>query len=128
MPRQIRKDQKYQDKILKMIPSEIVAAYLVVEPLARQVSFGESSEGSKLVEWIVFGVLLALTPLYLARVQAVENARQIALTTASFVVWVYSLGGPFVAIGWHSAALASIILVIWTLAVPSLLGAVANET
>jgi hypothetical protein len=45
--------------------------------------------------YIVFFSLLALTPLYLWRVSNVTNVPQIIVTTISYVVWVYTLGGPF---------------------------------
>ena len=63
---------------------------------------------------VVSIVLLLLTPLYLWRVSKVTNGIQIAVTTLSFVVWVYTLGGPFVVWGIYHSIIASVVLVLWS--------------
>ncbi len=68
-----------------------------------------------------FAVLLVLTPVYLRRVGHVTSIGQIVLSTATFVVWVYSLGGPFVVWGFYYPLMGSVVLVLWALIVPLLM-------
>ncbi len=127
MAREVADQNPYQDKLLKLIPTEIVGAYMF---LSGVVSGGPESAaqtaGNVLDDnliYIVFFALLALTPLYLWRVSNVTNVVQIIVTTVSYVVWVYTLGGPFSIWGIYSPAAGSVFLVIWTLAMPMLVPA-----
>ena len=56
-----------------------------------------------MVGWSVFTALLVLTPLYLVKIHAVKSKVQVSLTTLSFPVWVYTIGGPFNMAGWPVA-------------------------
>jgi hypothetical protein len=66
----------------------------------------------------VFAILLVITPLYLRKIAMVTNRRQLAATTVSFVIWAYTLGGPFIVWGLYYPIVASVLLVIWSLVVP----------
>jgi len=70
------------------------------------------------VGWSVFTALLLLTPLYLVKIQNVKTTAQVILTTLSFPVWVYTIGGPFKMAGWYHPQIASCLLVVWTLIIP----------
>ena len=124
MARTIRPNQEYKDKLLKLIPSEIIAAYMVIHGILQgHVIQGQTIEigGTDItahVAWIVFAVLFILTPIYLAKIHNVAKIGQLALTTASFAIWVYTLGGPFQIAGLYHPQVASIILVLWTLVIP----------
>jgi len=126
MSRSLTDENPYQDKLLKLIPTEIVGAYMF---LSGVVSGGPESaaQTSNVVDdnliYIVFFALLALTPLYIWRVSHVTNIPQVIVTTISYIVWVYTLGGPFSVWGIYSPAAGSVFLVIWTLAMPLLVPA-----
>ncbi|MCK5055899.1 MAG: hypothetical protein KAT34_04540 [Candidatus Aminicenantes bacterium] len=109
MARQIKQKQEYLGKLLKLIPSEIIAVYVAVQGLIPGEKWGLT---------IVTLVLLILTPLYLRFVQKVDRPAQIVISALSFIVWVYCLGGPFVLFGIHHAKIASVILLIWTTFIP----------
>jgi hypothetical protein len=111
MPREIKKQNIYRERLLKLIPSEIVAAYIFLQGVIPK-------EESKWGLLVVTVILLILTPFYLKKFQKVTNLSQILITTLSFSVWVYSLGGPFTAWGLYQPWIGSMILVIWTLIVP----------
>ena len=113
MARQIEASNRYGDVLLKLIPTEIVGAYMVTD--------GFIPPGTAFAKWIALGAggfLLVITPFYLHKLYKVHDRVQIFFTTASFVVWVYWMGGPFKLWGIHSSPLASVILVLWTLLVP----------
>jgi hypothetical protein len=119
MPREIRQDQNYLDKLLKLIPSEIVAAYLFIQNIManQPIVFG-NKDYSIIALWIVLIILLIITPVYLVNVQQVFKMNQIVLSSLSLIIWAYSLGGPFEMEGWHNPQIAAILLVLWTLIVP----------
>ncbi|UCH92599.1 MAG: hypothetical protein JSV88_20195 [Candidatus Aminicenantes bacterium] len=111
MPREIKDTQTYRSKLLKLIPSEIVAAYMVLQGIIPEAS----------AKWglvIVSLVLLIITPIYLCKFENVKKTAQIAFSTFSFVIWIYSLGGPFIHWGIHKPWIGSIVLVLWTLLIP----------
>jgi hypothetical protein len=111
MARQIKKDQDYKGKLLKLIPTEIVAAYLAVQGFipADSAKWGLS---------VIAVVLLIITPLYLKYVQKVEKTAQIIVSSLSFIVWIYTIGGPFILWGIHEQGIASAVLILWTMFIP----------
>lgn len=138
MSREINSTQPFQDKVVKLIPTEIVGAYMVLNgiiglpasPTAesmRALSATPVSDDTLRFYLIqaVFAILLVITPLYLTKVAKVTNRRQLAVTTMSFVVWAYTLGGPFVVWGLYYPLVASVLLVIWSLVVPMFVPALA---
>jgi hypothetical protein len=120
MPREVNDTQSFQDKVVKLIPTEIVGAYMV---LAGIIPAGSTKIGTL----IVSAVLLVLTPLYLLRVSKVTNVSQLVVTSISFIVWVYSLGGPFAAWGIYQPYIASIVLILWTLVIPLVVSPQAQD-
>ena len=125
MPRQVDDTQPYQDKLVKLIPTEIVGAYMVltgilgVDPTSAAIAgqIPDSVLKPVLIQ-VVFFALLVLTPIYNVRVNRVSNIAQVVVTTLSYVVWVYTLGGPFVV--WHVyyPVIGSVVLVLWSLIAP----------
>ena len=114
MARQIKPDQTYRDKLLKLIPSEIVAAYMVIIGIIPE-------NYAKWGTLIVSLLLLILTPFYLKKLEKIANNIQVAFCSFSFVVWVYSLGGlggPFAHWNLYQGWLGSIVLIFLTLMVP----------
>jgi len=111
MPREIQEAQNYKDRLLKLIPSEIIAAYMV---LAGIIPLTSAKWGTLIVSII----LLILVPFYLWKIHNVTRTSQIIITSISFVVWIYSLGGPFQFWNVYKPWIGSVILVLWTLIVP----------
>jgi len=122
MAREITTENDFKDKLVKLIPTEIVGAYMV---LAGMLGFGAEKlpddRMAHLLIKIVFVILLVLTPLYLWRVSGVKRALQLVVSTISFAVWVYTLGGPFRSWDIYYPMIASVALVIWSLIPPILI-------
>jgi hypothetical protein len=102
----------YFNRLLKYIPAEIVGLYLTLVNITNTQSVAEW------ISWLVFGVCLALTPLYLWRVLKVLKSAQIVISTLSFVVWAYALGGPFEQSELFSNVFAAVLLPIYTVLIP----------
>ncbi|HCC70077.1 MAG TPA: hypothetical protein DEQ09_02855 [Bacteroidales bacterium] len=113
MARQIKQENNYQSRLLKLIPSEIIAAYLVIVGFIPP-----GYEHSKILLTVITAVLLVMIPFYLINFQSVKGVFQIIFTSFSFLVWVYSMGGPFIYFGLHEPVAGSTLLVLWTLLVP----------
>lgn len=116
----------YRDKLLKLIPAEIVAAFLALKGL---LDAAQNVDGIALIQWIVFAGLLIFTPLIYRFIYKVKDVKQHVLTILAFVIWVFTIGGPFDQFFQGpdgeilpiKGIIASIVLVFYTLAVPMLL-------
>ena len=111
MPRTIRSENEYLTKILKLIPTEIIATYLFLQ--------GIIPESAKRIELTIVSVILLIaTPLYLGKFQNVTSIKQLIISTLSFVVWLFALGHSFQAWVSYPDYYGSVVLALWTLFVP----------
>ncbi|MBN1508347.1 MAG: hypothetical protein JW955_15975 [Sedimentisphaerales bacterium] len=118
MPRNISSANTYTDKLIKLIPAEWVSAYIAIKGI-----LDSAQDVTHAMYWATFLILLVGLPFYLRRVLDIKAKKQIAVTTVSFIVWVFSLGGEHVgAIEWYAPYQGSILLILWTLAVPIFVG------
>ncbi len=111
MAREIKAGDRYISRLLKNIPSEIIATYLAVEGLLKSEIAGTES---KVWLWIVFGILLVATPLWLIFKEQVRMIRQNVFATVSFIIWIMVMGGPFATIEGYDTVIGSILLIICT--------------
>jgi hypothetical protein len=114
MAREIRSVESYRNKLLKLIPSEIVAAYMVIIGIIPK-------NYAKWGTLIVAIILLILTPFYLKMLEKVTSNVQVVFCSLSFVVWIYSLGGmggPFMHWNIYQPWIGSVVLILWTLMIP----------
>lgn len=89
MAREIKSEDEFKNRILKLIPSEIIATYSFVRGVIPE-SESVSSRGRTLLGVTV--LLAIFTIPTLRNLYNVRNAKQIVLSVASFVVWVVSIG------------------------------------
>ena len=124
----INQASDYKDRLLKLIPGEVVAAYITIDGIIPP-----EAELAKWVALFVALVLLASIPFYLTRVYEVTNWKQIGFTMGSFLIWLYSLGGPFelwdssIGVAIHFPYIGSILLILWTLLIPIIVTASATN-
>lgn len=104
----------FLEKVAKLVPSEIIAGYVAlvgIIPLVRN----EDAH-----PWLFGGVALiclVLTPIYL-NLQAETGKpkrNHLILSTVAFMVWAYAVSGGIVIPQWHDPAIASILLVLFSL-------------
>ena len=105
------KKDEFADRLLKYIPAEVVAVYITLDALFRTAPPHVPKQG---MLWLVFIVLTLGTWFYMARVQAVKKVEQLVISTGAFVVWVFSLGGPFAAYDWYSPFYGGVVLPLYT--------------
>jgi len=115
------KEDPYVSKIIKLIPADIISVYLAVFNIIK--SNNQNAEGNPTLQWIVFGLMLLITPFYLKKVAQINTTKQTIFCTVSFVVWVFSLGGPLDGqniAGYTAQFLGAVFLPIYTLLIPLL--------
>ncbi|HVY76475.1 MAG TPA: hypothetical protein VG890_16710 [Puia sp.] len=106
----------YKDRLVKLIPSEIITAYVTLKGL---IMAPEVPGNKTLLLWIVFAILAVLNPLYLFHISRVRKAGQLAFSSFAFVLWVMVIGGTFgPVLGFPAEYIGSIFLVIYTLFIP----------
>ena len=93
------------ETIQKMLPLEVVAFYVAALALIPAI-VGEDAAIILIASWVIFGVGLIATPLYMMvtwdasaamRKEALSAAviPQLVIGMVAFVVWAFALGGPF---------------------------------
>jgi len=99
----------YLQKLVKLIPAEIIALYLTI---------GAFLPKEPIAQFIVAGLCFVLTPLYLSQVVKVKNVLQVVLSTLAYAVWVFATGGPFTTMSWYQSWMPGSLLAVFTLVVP----------
>ena len=106
----------YLDRLLKMIPAEVVSLYLVGSGLIPQ------AQAVGLTAWAV----VCLVGVVIVRAYGTADRAQnkptdwvhVAISCVAFVIWVYSVGGPFTAFDLHVPYLGSLLVLAWTFFMP----------
>ncbi len=113
----IAESDTYFDKLLKNIPADIIAAWIVVSNLIRS-----DESVNPLFFWIIFGVFIVLTFFWTKQQTDYKGLpsvwTQVVVATIAFVVWVFALGGPFESLDFYKPLYGTVFLVIYTLAAP----------
>jgi hypothetical protein len=94
----------YLARLIKYIPAEVIAVYVLVEGFigAAQPGGGASGVGTSTGQLqldptqqvLVFGAFLIATPIYTAIATKLAWS-QVIISTVSFAAWAFALGGPF---------------------------------
>jgi hypothetical protein len=97
---QAQPGDSYLTRLIKYIPAEIIAVYVLVEGFigAAQPGGGGNSTGQISLtpqqQFLVFGAFLIATPIYTAIATKMAWS-QVIISTVSFAAWAFALGGPF---------------------------------
>jgi hypothetical protein len=110
--------QSYMERLVKLIPAEVVGLYLVGQGIIPP------HENVALVVWSI--VCLGLVVLVRAKTTG-DRANNlspqwsaVAVSTISFIIWVYTMPGPFQAFHVAVPYLGSLAVLVWTFIVPFL--------
>ncbi|MBN3882539.1 MAG: hypothetical protein V7K64_32400 [Nostoc sp.] len=118
---------EYSERLLKLIPSEVLSLYVAVrglwiDPLKLNSSPAEGASLSFLDFWpIICIVLLILFRLWGTRLTTdwkTTQLKAVAISAISFVIWVYTLGDDI--LGWHlpDTRYAATAAIVWVFAIP----------
>lgn len=111
----------YLDKLYKLIPAEVTAAYTAIASLTSD----PDTPNASIIMLTAFAVLLVCVPFYLSRLQGVSNQRQIAVSTVSFPVWAANISSTALIENYPtylSGVVLGVALILWTVITPLLLG------
>ncbi|MFD3000402.1 hypothetical protein ACFS7Z_08535 [Pontibacter toksunensis] len=105
----------YLSRLLKYIPTEIIALYLTCRPL-----LSSGNNQYNIIHWLIFAFGVVVTPLYLWKKQKVNKKSQLLISTFAFCVWVFAIGGPFAQLDWYNLnpIYATLIVPIYTFLIP----------
>jgi len=111
----------YFDRLLKYIPADVVGLWLTGSGLIQTSPDDLSRVG---LLWLLFVLGLIFSFLW-TRKQTAESQkpiawRQIFLSCGSFFVWVFAIGGPFAELTFYKPLYGSLLLLIYTTAIPLL--------
>jgi len=106
----------YSDKLLKYIPADVVGAWVAVTGLVASAK----DVPQQTVLWVAFAVGLGMTAWWTLKQTAAPGrppaTGQTVISTVSFAVWVFALGGPFKDIP-GQPLYGSLLLIFYTLVV-----------
>jgi hypothetical protein len=110
----------YKERLVKLIPSEIVAAYLTLSGLIIGSSTNNPGEKNELALWIIIGILLVITPFYLKKISGVNKTEQILFSTIGFFIWALATCSPYdeKILELPFDIVISIVLILYTLLIP----------
>lgn len=105
--------KEYLEKVAKLIPAEIIAAYLAIigfVPLIKKASFHEG------FYWGAFIFCALLTPVYFYWQAEKDNPNltHIILSSISFIFWAYSTTGDKIVPAYFDSAIASIAIIVFS--------------
>ncbi len=108
--------QSYLDRLFKMIPGEVVSMYLVGSGMIP------ADEKIGHVIWLIVALIttVALRAKYTADPTLGQTTQwgPVAIASVAFLIWAYTLGGPFVAYGIHIPWVGSLLVLGWTFFLP----------
>jgi len=112
-------DEQFKDylgRLLKMIPGEIVGVYMV------GAGFIPEADRSLLAFWAATClVLVVIVRIFGTRDPAANLPYQkfpVFVSAVAFVIWVYTLGGPFAKYGLYVPHYGSLAVLLWTFVIP----------
>jgi hypothetical protein len=109
--------QSYLDRLMKMIPAEVIGLYLVgngIIPADQKIA---------LIIWTVICLIgVVVVRIYGTYDQSKQHPLDwphIVISAIAFVIWVYAIGGgPFAAFSLTIPWVGSLLVLVWTFFVP----------
>ena len=109
---------EYGKKLMKFIPGEIVVLYMA---LINILFLAKNQDlPFDLISWIIFGVGIVGTAVYIWNGSGTRNEKKInvIISVIAFVIWVYTLGGPFLSLSWYNSIYGALLLPVYTFFIP----------
>jgi|SRR6266542_3564892 len=108
--------KEYLERLLKMIPAEVVGLYLVGSGLIPV----DQAIGLAIWAAICF-VLVIIVRIYGTADRANDKPPQpvpVFISAVAFIIWVYSLGGPFAKFNLYVPWVGSLAVLLWSFVTP----------
>ena len=108
-----RKPDSYLERLAKLTPVESIALYVVVWSVLQSTP----THAGVVLEWIIFGLFIVFTPLFLSRIGVCKRS-QLIVSTFLFCVWIFAIGGPFAGFHWYRPWYGGILLALFVSVLP----------
>ena len=117
--------QSYLDRLIKMIPAEVIGLYLVgsgIIPISYPPTTTPMIQKIALVIW----ALICLIAVVVVRIYGTYDQSyhhpidwpHVVISAIAFLIWVYTIGGPFAIFGLTVPWIGSLLVLVWTFFVP----------
>ena len=103
--------KSYLDRLLKLIPAEVLSLYVVGIGLVPE------TETLAAMAWAIFCLLAVI---FVKAYGTGYDWIHVGISTVAFVLWIYSSGGPFKQLGLHQPYIGSLLILGFTFIVPYL--------
>ncbi len=113
-PSQGAPSDPYGDRLMKLIPGEVIGLYLSMTAILSS----SNDANSAAAPWVLLILGAAATLLYLRIGQKVGDKVQLLTSVAAFCVWAIAIGGPFAEQSWYSGTYAGMALASFTFIAP----------
>ena len=126
MTKTIKAADSYTDKLLALIPTEVISLYL---PGSLLISSDVVPETHRLVVsfiWLAAG--LAATYVSYGKFHKVESLFQKFFVCLAFLIWAYTLKGPFVKLNIYYDYVTILLLPLFTFVLPWVYSASPNNS
>lgn len=108
--------REYMSRLLKMIPAEVLGVYTIGAGIIPKT---ERVAGA--VWTAICLILVVIVRLWGTADPETNKGPQkvpVAVAAMAFVIWVYSLGGPFATYGLHVPYVGSLAVLLWSFVIP----------
>jgi hypothetical protein len=106
----------YLDRLVKMVPGEAVGLYLVGSGIIP------GDQAIALLTWSIFCFLAVIVIKTYGTADSAHNLPpdwvHVAISSVAFVIWVYTIGGPFTMFHLAVPYIGSLLVLAWTFLVP----------
>jgi hypothetical protein len=110
MGQQIKDQETYRDRVLKAIPSDVLGVFVAANGVVAS-----TPEKLHWLYWVVFGLCLVATPLWLRFRDEVRSWLQLVLASIAFVIWSMTLGdAAFATIPGYPTVIGSVLLIVYS--------------
>lgn len=106
-------DNNYRDRLMSLIPGEAIVAYTTIGGIAH--SFPSDRFYILLFSTLI---LLMLLPMYIWFYIGIKDKKYILVVAISFIIWATNIDTPLDSYLWFEAWFGSVVLVLWTFAMP----------
>lgn len=109
----------YYDRLIKYVPADVLGFWIATSGLIKSSS---ASIPRTTLFWVMFIIGVVLTALWTFKQTSVPGKppaiTQIIISIGSFIVIVFALGEPFQSLSFYSPLYGSLVLILYSLAVP----------
>lgn len=106
---------QYSDRLIRLIPSEVIGFYLVGSGVIP-----ETNKEAMGIWAVICFIAVIVTRIY--GTKSVNDTspqwKTVFISSVSFWIWLYQIGGPFTSYGIHVPWIGSLIMLSWTFFIP----------